>query len=167
MSNHVSKPPTATASVEHERSPPAKIQKAGEDSYTAYRLMCAPPSDAPGVPQEVSPVPAKQKKTLPEAEDENIVNCLIMILLDQAGFTMKLSRTGVLEWTMKWAQVEADVDDKSFKAQTDGALRSRYGKTLHAAIEVKKAVRERNENATTKQEVSQIVGMMKEGYPAV
>ena len=56
-----------------------------------------------------------------------------------------------------------------FKIQTsnsklrDGMLRSWYGKTLQAAIEVKKAVGECNDNATTKQEVSQIIGMIKEG----
>lgn len=79
---------------------------------------------------------------------------------------MKFSRRGVLEWSMKRAQVEAQVDDKSFKAQTDGALPVKIRKTLQAAIEVKKVVRARNDNATTK-EVSQIVAMIKEGYPAV
>ena len=167
LSNHFSKPSTTFVSGDQEGSPPEKIQMVGEHSYTAYKLLSAPPGNASVAPQEAIPHQHKQKRTLPEAEDENIVNCFIIILLDQAGFVMKLSRKGVLEWSMKRAQVEAQVDDKSFKAQTDGALRSKYGKTLQAAIEVKKAVRECNDNATTKQEVSQIVGMIKEGYPAV
>lgn len=167
LSNHFSKPSTTIVSVDHEYSPPETIQRVGEHSFTAYKLLSAPPSDASVISQEVMPHQHKQKRTLPEADDENIVNCFIIILLDQAGFAMKLSRKEVLEWSMKRAQVEARLDDKSFKAQTDGVLRSKYGKTLQAAIEVKKAVRECNDNATTKQEVSQIVGMIKEGYPAV
>lgn len=167
LSNHFSKPSTTFVSGDQEGSPPEKIQMVGEHSYTAYKLLSAPPGNASVAPQEAIPHQHKQKRTLPEAEDENIVNCFIIILLDQAGFVMKLSRKGVLEWSMKRAQVEAQVDDKSFKAQTDGALRSKYGKTLQAATEVKKALRECNDNATTKQEVSQIVGMIKERYPAV
>lgn len=69
---------------------------------------------------------------------ENIINCLIMILLDQEGFMMKFPKE-VLEWTMKSAQVEANMD-KIFKMHADGALQSRYRKTVQAAIEVKKAV---------------------------
>lgn len=47
-----------------------------------------------------SDVPSKQKKTL----REKIFNCIIMILRNQAGFMMKR------------AQIEAKVDEKSFRA---------------------------------------------------
>lgn len=88
----------------------------GEHSYTAYKLLSARPGDDFVAPQEAIPHQHKQKRTLPEAEDENIVNWFIIILLDQAAFAIKLSRKGVLVWSMKRAQVEAQVDDKSFKA---------------------------------------------------
>lgn len=69
---------------------------------------------------------------------EKIINCFVMILLGQAGFMMKFPKE-VLEWTMKSAQVEASMD-KIFKMHADGALQSRYPKTVQAAIEAKKAV---------------------------
>lgn len=58
-------------------------------------------------------------------------------------------------------------DKKSYKALTDGALRFPEGKGIHASIEVKKAIRSSNDKQTTKQEVSQLVAMIQEGYPAV
>lgn len=72
---------------------------------------------------------------------EKIINCFIMILLDQAGFTMKFPKKGVLEWTIKHAQVEANMNKKVFKMRTDRTLRSRYRKTVQAAVDAKKAVR--------------------------
>ena len=108
--------------------------------------------------------PAQGKGMYPDVDDEQKVNTFAVLLLEQAGrlFGHHLSR-----WTMDRVPLKASFDTKNFRAYTDGALRPNHGPLVHAALEVKRHVRSSNPRQITKQETSQIVGMISGGHPPI
>lgn len=57
--------------------------------------------------------------------------------------------------------------DKRYTAYTDGALRPRLGDGVQAVVEVKKEIRTGIEPEVTKQEFSEVVGMIKDKNPPI
>lgn len=69
---------------------------------------------------------------------------------------------------MDRVRLEAKIgEEKHFRAYTDGALRQEHSKYIQAAIEAKKSERKGIINPTAKQEISELVAMIREGHPAI
>lgn len=112
-----------------------------------------------------SSVPAQEKETPRAAGDENAVNALIALLLDQCS---KLCRQFDARWTMDQIHLEANFGEKrSFRVDTDGRLKTKDGKYIRAIIEAKKAIRTIVYVPTAKQEISEVVALIKEGHRPV
>lgn len=108
--------------------------------------------------------PARGKKEFPDVFDESIVNTYIVQLLELLSLVLGHH---LAEWTMDRVKLEAWFDKRKFTAYTDGALQEKGDPFIQGAIEVKKGIREPIFVATTKQEISQVVAMVKGGHQAV
>lgn len=71
-------------------------------------------------------------------------------------------------WTMDKVGFQiVKFGDKRYTAYTDGALRPRLGDGVQAVVEVKKEIRTGIEPEVTKQEFSEVVGMIKDKNPPI
>ncbi|KAE8310175.1 hypothetical protein BDV41DRAFT_590583 [Aspergillus transmontanensis] len=94
------------------------------------------------------------------AEDENIVNAALLSFLRRVA---ALTRQQKSRWTYKRVFFLSSFGKSSYKAFTDGALRSIKDRVYNALIEVKKGYRFKDMEKIQLQETAELVGWMISG----
>lgn len=131
-----------------------------EEQVTAEFLGSRTPSPA----YEPSQV-ATSEAMFPRADDEALPNTWMIQFLDQAS---RLLGCYLTVWTMDKVGFRiTNSGDKKYTAYTDGALRPRVGNGIQAVVEVKKEIRHGIATEVTKQEFSEVVGLIQERHPPI
>ena len=108
---------------------------------------------------------ATSEALFPKSDDESLPNTWMIQFLDQSS---RLLGCYLAAWTMDKVGFQiVKFGDKRYTAYTDGALRPRLGDGVQAVVEVKKEIRTGIEPEVTKQEFSEVVGMIKDKNPPI
>ena len=131
-----------------------------EEQVTAE--PCGPRTPSP----EYRPSQVATNETIfPKSDDEALSNTWMIQFPDQSS---RLLGCYLAAWTMDKVGFQiAKSGDKKYTAYTDGALRPRLGDGVQAVVEVKKEIRTGIEPEVTKQEFSEVVGMIKDKHPPI
>ncbi|KAE8140232.1 hypothetical protein BDV38DRAFT_280227 [Aspergillus pseudotamarii] len=99
-------------------------------------------------------------EALPIAEDENIVNAALLSFLRRVA---ALTREQQSRWTYKRVLFQSSFGKCSYRAYTDGALRTIRDRIYNALVEVKKGYRFKDLEKIQLQETAELVGWMISG----
>ncbi|KAE8422974.1 hypothetical protein BDV36DRAFT_290787 [Aspergillus pseudocaelatus] len=148
------------ASPQEDAPPATKLRRRTSRALGSLFSSAQPQNDVSRIPPPPPDDDDSGNEASPIAEDENIVNAALLSFLRRVT---ALTREQQSRWTYKRVLFQFSFGKCSYRAYTDGALRSIRDRIYNALVEVKKGYRFKDLEKIQVQETAELVGWMISG----